>query len=152
MSMPENSGLARAASSSSCVRPVAMTRACARLNARLVAAPIPETPPVMSAVFPWKSKLKFTLHGSLLAQCRDLRVVVAQVLQNLHGVLARLGRVLQLLRLRIAAQVDRLADDRLLPVFRMVDRLRDAEMLHLRIGEYLVDRVDRAARDAGLLT
>ena len=30
----------------------------------------------------------------------------------------------------------------------MVDRLGDAEMLHLRVGEGLVDRVDRPARHA----
>ena len=47
--------------------------------------------------------------------------------------------------------MDRLADDLLRPELGVVDRPGDAEMLHLRVGEGLVDRVDRAARHADLV-
>jgi hypothetical protein len=57
----------------------------------------------------------------------------------------------QFLGLLVAAHVDRLAHDLLRPILRMIDRLRNAKMLHLRIREYLVDRVDGTARHAGLV-
>ena len=48
--------------------------------------------------------------------------------------LARLGRVPELFGLRVAAQVDRLADHLLRPVLRMIDRARDAKVLRLYFG------------------
>src|SRR5687767_15981453 len=71
------------------------------------------------------------LHHTLLPQRRDVRFVVSEAFQYLVGVLAGLGRVAEPRRLRIAAQVYRLADDFLRTVNRMIDRRRDPEMLHL---------------------
>src|SRR5687767_8927164 len=91
------------------------------------------------------------LHHTLLPQRRDVRLVVSEAFQYLVGVLAGLGRVAELLRLRIAAQVYRLADDFLRTVNRMIDRRCNPEMLHLAVRENLVDGIDRAARHAGLV-
>ena len=50
---------------------------------------------------------------------------------------------------RCAAQRHRLADEFERTKGGMLDRLRDAEMANLRVGEYLVDRVNRSCRYAG---
>ena len=65
--------------------------------------------------------------------------------------LALLGGGAQLVGLRVAAHVDRLADHLLRAELRVSDRPGDPEMLDLRIGEGLVDRIDRPARHAGLV-
>ena len=75
-----------------------------------------------------------------LLQPLDLGVVVAELAQHLGGVLALRGRCGDDVARR-AAQRHRLAE-----VGDVADLLHDAEVLHLRIGERLVDRVDRPAR------
>src|SRR5579875_3034899 len=57
----------------------------------------------------------------------------------------------QRLRLRMAAQMERLPDRLQRSEPWMVDRFGDAEMAHLRIGKGLFDRIDRAARHSGLV-
>src|SRR6266851_6373466 len=81
----------------------------------------------------------------------DRRGIVAEFAQHFLGVFALVRGRAQLVRLRVAAHMDRLADDVEGAELRMIDRAADAEMLHLRIGKDLVDRVDRSARYAGLV-
>ena len=51
-------------------------------------------------------------------------------------------------RLGETGNIDRRRNDFLVADIRAVHFRRHAEMFHLRIGEHLVDRVDRAARNA----
>ena len=90
------------------------------------------------------------LDRSLAPQVRDLRVVVAQPAQDLLGVLAPLRRR-GADAARDAGHVDRRGDQLGLPEPPVLHRGGEAEMLDLRVGEHLVDRVDRPARDAGAL-
>src|SRR5579885_2769975 len=83
-----------------------------------------------------------------LAQAGDVGVGVAELAQDLVAVLAELGAG-GFEPARRAAQRHRLADQAGGAEQRMLDRLGDAEMLYLRVGKYLVDRVDRAGGHAG---
>ena len=56
---------------------------------------------------------------------------------------------LEALGLMVGAHMDRLADNVERAKLRVIDRAADLQMLNLRVGEDLVDRVDRAARHAG---
>ena len=47
--------------------------------------------------------------------------------------------------------MDRLPNDFLRPILRVVDRLGDAQVLNLRISEHLVNRINRTARHASLV-
>src|SRR5262245_34016022 len=75
----------------------------------------------------------------------DLGIAEAELAQHRVGVRAGGGRRAGGATRR-ARQLDRLADHA-----RAADRLGDAEMRDLRVGEHLVDRVDRSARHAGLV-
>src|SRR5581483_4442242 len=70
--------------------------------------------------------------------------------QHLLGVAARDGRG-GAERGRRARKAHRRADDRQRAVHRAHDGLRHLQVLHLRIGERLVDRVDRAGGDADVV-
>src|SRR6266404_6325728 len=85
------------------------------------------------------------------AQAFDGFVVEAQARQHIVCVLAEFRAGTELLGLRRGAEIDRLADDLDVAELGMMDRLGDAEMLDLRLGEGLVDAVDRPARHAGLV-
>src|SRR5579875_495213 len=85
------------------------------------------------------------------AQIGDRVIAVAELAQDRIGVLAELGGRAQRFGLRRAAHIDRLADDADRAELRVVDRPRHCEMLHLRIGKDLVDRIDRPARHADLV-
>src|SRR6516164_3204726 len=85
-----------------------------------------------------------------LTQSLDRRGVVAELAQHRFGVLALIGGRAQLVGLRVEAHMDRLADHPLRSELGVIDWLGDAEMLDLRVGKGLVDRVDWPARHAGL--
>src|SRR5215472_2617881 len=87
---------------------------------------------------------------AVLAQPLDCRRIVAELAQHLVSVLALVGCRAQFVRLRIMAHMDRLTDNPLRSELGVIDWLGDAEMLDLRVGERLVDRVDWPARHAGL--
>src|SRR5712672_2514606 len=82
-----------------------------------------------------------------LAQGGDLLCAVAELLEHRASVLAELGRRRVQLAGR-ARQREGLADQRELA---LLHRLRHADMLDLRVGEHLVDRIDRSARHARLV-
>src|SRR4051812_2318197 len=82
-----------------------------------------------------------------LAQGGDLLCAVAELLEHRAGVLAERGRRRVELARR-AREPERLADQRELALFH---RLRHADMLDLRVGEHLVDRIDRPARHPRLV-
>src|SRR5437764_1276536 len=84
----------------------------------------------------------------IAVQLLDRGGVVAEFAQHLVGVLALVRGRAQPLGLREGAHMDRLADDVEGADFWVIDRPPDAEMLDLRVGEDLVDRVDRPARHA----
>src|SRR5580700_9408337 len=50
---------------------------------------------------------------------------------------------------RRAAQLDGLADERLPAMAGRLDRTRNTQVTHLRIGKDLVDAIDRAAGNSG---
>src|SRR5216684_160080 len=81
----------------------------------------------------------------------DRLAVVAQARQHLVGMLAELRRGPELLGLRRVGEVDRLADHLDVAELGMLHRPGDAEIFHLRLGEGLVDGVDRPARHARLV-
>src|SRR5665213_851222 len=91
--------------------------------------------------FMTRSSNQISSNHAVGAQPRDRRSVVAELAQHVVGMLAALRRWLAQRRGR-AAQRHRLADEIDLAQDRMLDRLGDAEMLDLRIGEGLVDVVD----------
>src|SRR5262245_30849878 len=91
-----------------------------------------------------------TSNDAAPAQFRDRRAVVAKLAQNCIGVLALVWGGAKLARLRVAAHVDRLADNLLRTELGMTDRSGDPQMPDLRIGKGLIDRIDRAARYADL--
>ena len=72
---------------------------------------------------------------------------ISELLQNLVGVFAILRRAAHQAARR-AAERERLPDQIDLAERRRTDTLRDLKMANLRIGEGLVDRIDRAARNA----
>src|SRR5581483_11144591 len=84
-------------------------------------------------------------------QFGDLGRSIPELPQYRIRMLALVRCRLQPFGLREGAHVDRLADDVEAAELRMVDRAADAEVLNLRVGEDLVDRVDRAAGHAGLV-
>src|SRR5439155_1023546 len=88
------------------------------------------------------------LYNLRLPQLLDLAFAVAQLGEHLGGVLAQLRRRSRDSRRR-AREPDRLVDDADLAELRALRAHRGAEMPHLRVGEHLVDRVDRAARHFG---
>src|SRR5438128_10172267 len=81
-------------------------------------------------------------------QVGDRRIVVAKLAQHHFVVLAALRRRRAQARWR-PAQRHRLTDKVEPPEGRMLHRLRDADMLDLRIGEDLIYGVDRSAGHAG---
>src|SRR5262249_47964262 len=89
-------------------------------------------------------------NGAVRAQPRDRRRIVAELLQDHISVLALIGGRTQFIGLWVTAHMDRLADDFLRSELGMAHRLGDTEMLHLRVGKGLVDRIDRSARHTGL--
>src|ERR1700732_1951726 len=91
------------------------------------------------------------LHGFAGAQLGDGRVVIAEPAQYLLGMLTEVRGRAQFCGLRRASHVDRLADHFDRPEFRMIDRTGHFEVLDLRVGKGLVDRIDRPARDADLV-
>src|SRR6185312_12237537 len=84
---------------------------------------------------------------AVAVQSLDGIVVIPELAQHRVGVLAALRRRAVQPRRR-AAQRDRLSDQVDAAERRMIDRLGDAQMLHLRVGEDLVHAVDRARRHA----
>src|SRR5215510_786098 len=82
------------------------------------------------------------LDRARLAQLRDLPRLESEFLEHLLGMLAEFRRPGDELAGR-ARQRHRLAD-KLHLLALLLDRLRDLEVLDLRIGKRLVDRVDRA--------
>src|SRR5947209_6434445 len=97
------------------------------------------------------SMVSLPLNDFTGAQIGDRRVVVAKPAQYLLRMLTELGGRAQLFRLRRAGHIDRLADGLDRAELRVIDRPRHFEVLDLRVGKGLVDRVDRAARDADLV-
>src|SRR5579885_566314 len=89
-------------------------------------------------------------HHPALAEAGDRRGVIAQLAQNLVRMLAAFGRG-GAERRRRPAQRHRLADEIEAAEARMLDRLDDAEMLDLGVGEHFVHAVDRTARTAGTI-
>src|SRR6516165_2530733 len=85
------------------------------------------------------------------AQIGDCGVIVAEFVQYLVGVLAEVGCRAQLFGLGSAGHIDRLPHHLDWAELWMVDRPRHFEMLNLRIGKGLVDRVDRPTRNADLV-
>src|SRR2546426_594251 len=84
------------------------------------------------------------------AQLRDALRAVAQFLQDGFGVRALPGRGCERdLCAGMARELHRQPHDTDLAELRMLHRLRDAEVLHLRVVEHAVHRVDRAAGHAG---
>src|SRR5258708_30627064 len=77
-------------------------------------------------------------------------MVIAKFPQYCVVVLAAFGSCGAQAR-RGSAQFHRLTDEIESAEHRMLDRLRDAEMLDLRIGKDLVNRVDRSARYASTI-
>src|SRR4029079_9715351 len=84
------------------------------------------------------------------AQIGDIGVAVSDAAQNLVGLRAWIGQRRDHL-CRRARQGDRLADNVHVAARRMMQRLRDAKVGDLWIGEDLVHFVDRPSRDALLL-
>src|SRR5690606_13836167 len=84
------------------------------------------------------------------AQLGDPPVAIAELVQNLVGVLAHQRRRHADARRR-PAHDDRLADQLGVAALVRVHGLREAQMAHLRIGEHLIDGIDRAARHARLV-
>ena len=74
-----------------------------------------------------------------MAKPGDRFRIIAELAQHRLGVLTLIGGGTQLVGLRIAAHMDRLADQLLRTELRVADRLGDPEMLDLRVGESLVD-------------
>src|SRR6059058_3805664 len=87
------------------------------------------------------------LDDALRLEPGDRRRVITQFAQHFVSVLTLVRGRAQPVGLRLAAHMDRLADDLVAADLGMVDGLRHAEMLYLRVFPRLVDRVDRAARD-----
>src|ERR1700734_837532 len=90
------------------------------------------------------------LYRFRLMQRGDVALAETELLEHRVGMLAELRRPRHELRRR-ARQRDALADQAHLALVLLGHALRDAEMLHLRVGEHLVDRVDRATGHAGLV-
>src|SRR6202046_2629135 len=90
------------------------------------------------------------LYRFRLMQRGDVALADTEFLEHRIGVLPKLWRPHHELRRR-ARQRDALADEPHLALVLLGHALRDAEMLHLRVGEHLVDRVDRATGHAGLV-
>src|SRR5579862_3480159 len=78
----------------------------------------------------------------------DVALAETEFLEHRVGMLAELRWPHHELRRR-ARQRDALADEAHLALVLPGHALRDAEMLHLRIGEHFVDGIDRPARTAG---
>src|ERR1700724_2354598 len=76
-----------------------------------------------------------------MAKPGDRFRVVPELAQHRFGVLTLIGGGTQLVGLRIAAHMDRLADQLLRTELRVADRLGDPEMLDLRGSKGLVDRL-----------
>src|SRR5260370_18169180 len=91
------------------------------------------------------------LDDAALARPGDRVCIIAELAQHGVGVLALIGGRAQLVGLPVAAYVDWLADHLLGAELWVADRLGDPEMLNLRIGKGLVDRIDRPARPANFI-
>src|SRR6516162_11638661 len=78
-------------------------------------------------------------------QIGDRVVTVAEPAQHLVGVLAEVRGWAQFFGLGSAGHIDRLADGLQRSELWMVNRAGHLEMLDLRVGEGLVDRIDRPA-------
>src|SRR5262245_65949783 len=91
-----------------------------------------------------RERMVSPLDDFFLAQGLDGRRVVTQVLENLLGVLADLGRGGGHASRR-ARQPHRLVDDADVTELRALQARRRADVLHLRVVEHLVDAVDRPA-------
>src|SRR4051794_38136551 len=85
------------------------------------------------------------LNHTARTQTRDAFRIVANSREDLIGVLAELRRRPVLGRLRRLREVDRLADHLDVSELGMAHGLGNAEMLHLRLGEGLIDGIDRPA-------
>src|SRR6185436_5161119 len=90
------------------------------------------------------------LEGLLGAQLADLVLAEPELGQHLVGVLAEVRRRRHDVARR-ARERDRLTHEVDHLLLLIAHAACDAEMLHLRIAERLVDRVDRPARHAGLV-
>src|SRR5712664_2803504 len=86
------------------------------------------------------------LYNLFLPQLLDLSLVVTQGSKDLGGVLPQLRRRGREGRRR-TRELHRLVDDADLAELRALHADRGADVLHLRVGEHLVDGVDRAAGD-----
>ena len=93
----------------------------------------------------WMFKLS---HDLIPPQRADLVLGKLELGQNLVGLFTELRRPRRHLAWR-TRQREGLADQANVAAFGVRHVLGDAEMLHLRIREHLVDRIDRAARHAG---
>src|SRR6266481_2970748 len=107
-------------------------------------AGLPETSRLLRRL--WLLAMTLRSYDRTGAQIGDRGIVVAELAQHLARVLAEVGRWAQLVGLGCAGHVDRLADGLQRAELWMVDRPRHFQMLDLRVGEGLVDRVDRPAR------
>jgi hypothetical protein len=79
-------------------------------------------------------------------EIRNLCIAVSGVAQDLIGVCTQFcqGRVNACRR---AGQADRLADNADIAARRMLQRRRNAKMLHLRVGKNFVQLVNRTSRN-----
>src|SRR5262247_4023733 len=90
------------------------------------------------------------LDHAALREIPDLLLRVADGRQDLLVGLAELRRRAAQRKTLLAVR-DRMAEDGELAEHRRAHRLRHLQVLHLRIGERLVDLVDRTAGYAGLV-
>src|SRR5580658_4830758 len=87
-------------------------------------------------------------YDALGAKAGDGVAIVAELAQHRVGVRAALGRCRHELRGR-AAQRHGLSHQLRAAERRMLDRLRDSEMLDLGVGEDFIHAIDRSARHPG---
>src|SRR5215213_5945614 len=121
-------------------RPMAFFPVAARRD--MITRPTKPLDPVTSVT----NSLMVSDHAARAKPGNRLRVV-AEARHDLVGMLTK-PRCGAIFRLRRPGKVDRLADDFDVTELGMPHRLCDVEVLHLRLGECLVDGIDRAARDA----
>src|SRR5665213_431969 len=102
----------------------------------------------------WKSAMRLMTgiasHDPFLPQPGDVAGAIAELAENRVAVLAGVGAGGDKAARR-AAQRHRLADQLDLAELFVMDLLRDAEMLDLRVGKDLVHPVDRARRHPRLV-
>src|SRR5260221_8626096 len=95
-----------------------------------------------------RSPIERASHNTVSSEFGDFRVPAADFAEHLIGMLAELwGRQANVLR--TAGDADWRGDDVALLPCGTVHRRGHAEEFHLRVGEHLVDPVDRAAGYAG---